>query len=236
MTRDYETEVERCKQKTVEAYDHDSMIEGVTSMQFVEADARIEGIKFTHIYVRHLVPKEWLTDPAIVPDLFFADLGRSVAIGETAHLIQQVKEKAETEIGSLEWSLGNLEKVVTDFIGSGNSNPVVFIPIEKYVDLWTWDRNRRPIVEGVGKYEWARFENARVPILWSTKYYEFSNLMIVDKSFGTWMVKIGNRTKTLSIDFTPSEQDEERVDVLVRTIVNYRIDNPSAIAIFSLTQ
>lgn len=237
MTKDYETEVERCKQETVKAYEHGSMIEGVARMQFVEADERIEGVDFTHIYLRHLVPREWFTNPAIVPDIFFADLGRAVAIGETTHLIQQVKERAKTEVETLEWSLGNLERTVASFIESGNTNPVAFIPIEKYVDLWTWQRNGRPVVEGVGKHEFARFELARVPvpILWSTKYYDFRNLMIVDKSFGTWMVKIGNCTKTLSVDFTPSDRDEERVDILVRTIVNYGIDNPSAIAMFSLT-
>lgn len=75
----------------------------------------------------------------------------------------------------------------------------------------------------------------RIPIFWSTKYYDIHNVMLVDKSFGTWIVKMGNYTKTLSIDIQPDETDKERVDVLIRTVVNCRVDDPSAIKLLSPT-
>lgn len=236
MNKNYETEVERCKEKVAKAYELASMIEGATRVQYVESGAKIEGIDFVHIYVRPLVPKEWFINPAILPDIFFQQSGRVIARGEAKYLIRQIRENAKTESEAFTWDFDNLQKLVFGFMGSGYSEPVIFIPIEKYVDVWTWrGRNERLLVESEGKYDFLRIGNMRIPIFWSTKYYDFRNVMLVDKSFGTWIVKMGNYTKTLSIDIQPDETDKERIDVLVRTVVNYRIDDPSAIKLLSPT-
>jgi len=242
MNADYETKVERCKEKTAKAYERASMIEGATRIQYVESEAKIEGVDFVHIYVRKLVPKEWFINPAILPDIFFSQLGEIIAIGEKKHLIKQIIKNAKTEREAFTWNLDNLQKLVLGFMRtriarSGFSEPVIFIPIEKYVDVWTWRRRNKGFpVESEGKYDFLRFGNMRIPIFWSTKYYDFKNVMIVDKSFGTWIVKMGNYTKTLSIDIQPDETDKERIDVSVRTVVNYRINDPSAIKLLSPTQ
>lgn len=173
---------------------------------------------------------------------FFGQLGEVIAPGEAKYLIEQILENAKTESEAFMWDFDNLQKLVFGFRRArithyGYSEPVIFIPIEKYVDVWTWrGRKGKLFVEGEGKYDFLRFGNVRIPIFWSTKYYDFQDIMIIDKSFGTWIVKVGNYTKTLSIDMQPDETDKERIDVLVRTVVNYRIDDPSAIRLLSPTQ
>lgn len=64
------------------------------------------------------------------------------------------------------------------------------------------------------------------------KLTPFEDIVIIDKSVGIWTYKVDDETgERLFIDIKEHEKDKTKVDVHIRTLVNFQITDPQKIRI-----
>jgi hypothetical protein len=224
--KNYEAEVQRCLQITKGGYEYLSIVRHATVSREYQRE-RDGTLNFTNIYLRHLVPKIWFTDPATIPDVFFSELGRHVAIGEESFLVKTLRDSSTAT--PFAFQVEGLRRNVRDFIAEGYANPAVFAPIEFFTTL--------AVNEAVtfGFPHHLLLDGREIPLFYSSNYVKFSEFVIVDKSFGVWIFERGNVNDTLRAEIRPAENDPDNVDVLVVSKVFYKIENPGAIRILAPT-
>jgi hypothetical protein len=224
--KDFDAEVRRCLHIIKGGYEYLSIIPHATvSREYVRE--RDGTLSFTNIYLRHLVPKVWFTDPATIPDVFCSELGRHVAIGEESFLVKTLRDSSAAT--PFAFQVESLRRNVRDFMAAGHANPVVFAPIEFFTTL--------AINEAVafGFPHNLLLDGREIPLFYSSNYVKFSEFIIVDKGFGVWIFERGNVNDTLKAEINPAENDPDNVDVLVVSKVFYQIENPRAIKMLAPT-
>ena len=223
MSKDFDEEIQRCKLLIKESYEFLSIVRHATRFREYSASRDI-GLDFIWIYLSHIVPKLWFTDPTHVPDVFCSQLGRGIAIGEENFLLKKIQEDPVTST-SFEFQVNGLKNLVKDFMQEGYIDPVVFAPIRFYTPL---------AIDGAVTFGWPHFlllDSRKIPLFYSSKYVEFDKFIIVDKSFGTWIFKKGNVDDFLTVEVRPIDDDPENIDILVVTKVFYNKENHSAVRI-----
>jgi hypothetical protein len=224
--KDFDAEVQRCIQIIKGGYEYLSIVRHATISR-EDLRERDGNLNFTNIYLRHLVPRIWFTDPTTIPDVFCSELGRHVAIGEESFLVKTLRDSSTAT--PFAFQVEGLKKIIRDFIAAGYGNPVVFAPIEFYTTL----AMNEMITFGFPHY--LLLDERKIPLFYSSNYVKFSEFIIVDKSFGVWIFERGNVNDTLRAEIKPAENDPDNVDVLVVSKVFYKIENPRAINIIAPT-
>lgn len=224
--KDFDTEVQRCTQIIKGGYEYLSIVRHAAVSREYRRE-RDGTLNFTKIYLRHLVPKIWFTDPATIPDLFCSELGRHVAIGEESFLVKILRDSSTAT--PFAFQVEGLKRNVRDFIAAGYDDPVVFAPIEFFTTLAINE------VVTFGFPHHLLLDERRIPLFYSSNYVKFSEFIIVDKSFGVWIFERGNVNDTLRAEIKPAENDPDNVDVFVVSKVFYKVENPRAIKIVAPT-
>jgi len=222
MSKNFDEEIERCKQLIRKSYEELSLVRHVTNSREYSRSTD-SGLDFIHIYLRHSVPKLWFTDPTHVPDVFCSQLGRHIAIGEEDFLVKKIFEDSVPPT-AFDFQVESLKSLVRRFEQEGHSNPVVFAPIRFFTPL---------AIEGAVSFECPhhlQLNGRTIPLVYSSKYVDFDKFIIIDKSFGTWIYKQGNVNDYLTVEVKPIEGSED-IDILVVTKVFYQKENRNAIRI-----
>jgi len=223
---EFEDEFTKYKNIIAQAYEAHSIIRSAThNRAFNEFTDR--DLRFMDIRISEVVPGEWFGNPAICPEPFFYDIGRSIAIGEENHLVQTVIEKAKTEpISISEIRLAQILDITGEFIREGYNEPILFVPAELSVPLYI----ETPGIEFVDNREFLRISpTMRAQLFLTSKYVKLKDLLLVDKSFGIWIFEQGNFSETLTIEVTPTEY--ENVRILAKTRIVYNVVRPEAVRI-----
>lgn len=224
--KDFDTEVQRCIQIIKGGYEYLSIVRHATISR-EHLRERDGSLNFTNIYLRHLVPRIWFTDPATIPDLFCSELGRHLAIGEESFLVKILRDSSTAT--SFAFQVEGLKSIIREFIAAGYDNPVVFAPIEFYTTL---------ALSEMMTFGWPHYlllDSRKIPLFYSSNYVKFSEFIIVDKSFGVWIFERGNINDTLRVEIRPADNDPDNEDVLVVSKVFYEKENPNAIKIIAPT-
>jgi len=127
-------------------------------------------------------------------------------------------EKIFNEIKSV---VGNLKEQ--------NYNPsIIFLPLEI-------------LTEFVKKRLARTFEHLKIEedtelkVISSSKLTPFEDIIILDKTAGIWTFEPDEETgERLIIEIKEYDADESKVDLLVKTVVNFRIVYPKAIKILKI--
>lgn len=81
MSRSFKEELEKLVTHITEAYERHSMITEMTQTRSYQERINREE-HFVQIYSRQKFPTAWLTDSTYSLDVFYDDVGTSIAIGE----------------------------------------------------------------------------------------------------------------------------------------------------------
>ena len=209
-----------------QAYEDHSIIPYVTRNR-VFNEVADRDLRLMDISISELVPIEWFEDPAICPEPFLYDIGRSIAIGEEKYLIRTTIEKAKTEpISISEIRPSQILDIAREFIREGYSEPILFVPAELSVPLYIEAQG----VEFVDNREFLRISpTERVPLFLTSKYVEVNDLLLVDKSLGIWIFEQGNFSERLTIKGTLMQY--ENIRILAKTRMTYNVERPEAVRV-----
>jgi len=231
MSRSFGEELERLVTRITEAYERDSMIAEMTRIRSYQERINREE-RFVQIYSRQKISIAWLTDSTYSLDVFYDDVGSSIAIGEKNYLIRQLEEHAALEPRVVdEFNLDDVISTVHELRQAGHRNLRLFLPIDLYVEFHSSVRSHPPEKVDVrfegGKEYFTLDRSTAVQMFWSNKYIELKRVLLFDQGFGTWIFTPGSTSETLSIDV--EREGPKDVILYVRTIVRFDPVNQEAI-------
>ena len=223
----YVEKVNRCKNVLRDSYMKSNIITKVVETS--DYNDSYENLEFINLGIHTYIPKEWFTRTDIYPDVFFMDIGKSIAIGEEKYLLKQILENREVKRDDLHEV--TYKEVITKLFEVGDvTNVVLFIPIDYFVKIHVdWARETgRPIIS-MNKLQVGE---RQVDIFWSSKYVEFNDFIIVRKSFGRWIAKPSVDSR-LKIEIEESRERMEKMELKAQTTFYYYILEPEHILILT---
>ena len=229
--------VVRCREKIMEGYSDRSEIEELIEVDKFD-EKRDEEPEFLQLAVRPLTPKYCFIKSANVScDMIWSDNGRIIAAGEIKHLIKRISEekeirkykiKPETNIKVI---YKEIEDILTELMEEGFSGLNILVPqqlefkFEKDSELLkklTWSNGKTFLKINGGKFR-----------LFSRG--DLEDIILLDKSAGLWVFKPDESTGgRLQIKIEEYEKDKSEVDVLVRTVITFKILKPDGMSIIEL--
>jgi hypothetical protein len=231
MTTIDSEKVERCKQKLLEGYFSNSIIESTLTLTDFSQELH-HGFDFQKFGVWLYVPKDWFTDPSNYPDFAFSEFGRGIARGEEKYLIEQILDTKKMEIEktnqfSYDYLL-NAAKLLT--LKSHQRKLTVFLPIEYYKSLIIdWGLREGKVRMEADHFHADAFE---FKLFWSNKFIGFDKIVIATKTFGRWIAKPSVRNR-LAVDLAESREKTDQMELKAETKFNFRIENPDEIRVLS---
>ena len=163
------------------------------------------------------------------------DFGRVVAVGEINYLIKRILEDERIERvrirGEEHEELFNKIKSVVGSLKEQNYKPyVIFMPLAIRTEFL-----KKRLVE---TFEHLRIdEDTELKVINSSKLTPFEDIIILDKTAGIWTFEPDEETRErLIIEIKEYDADKSKVDLLVKTVVNFRIVDSKAIKILKLNE
>ena len=219
-----------CKENILESYMKNSEILELTEVK--EFDEERDGeLDFIQIYRRPLTPKNCFIRPSFVDcSALWFDFGSSVAVGEVKYLIDKIlknEEISRIEIKNDDKTFDRIKFAVND-LKKQNQNPsVIFIPLDYLSTL---------VKQRQSAYNHLKIdETTDMKVVHSSNHLKFNDIIILDKNASIWTFEPGEGAKgRLIVEISDYEKDKCKVDLLVKTVVNFRIVDPNAIKILEL--
>jgi hypothetical protein len=225
----------KCRGDIFKAYKESSEIPKVVQVKEFDEEMDKE-LDFIQIYKRPLIPKDCLIKPSFVNcSMIWSDLGSSVALGETNYLIKRIFEDERIERVRIrgvtpEEIFDEIESVVGTSKEQNYKPSIVFIPLEI---LTTLVKKRLAKTFELLKID----ENTELKVIKSSKLTPFEDIIILDKTAGIWTFEPDEEAEDrLIIEIKEYDADKSKVDLLVKTVVNFRIADPKAIKILKLNE
>ena len=219
-----------CKGNILESYMKNSEILELTDVKEFDEE-RDGGLDFIQIHRRPLTPKDCFIRPSFVDcSALWFDFGSSVAIGEVKYIIDKIlknEEISRIEIKNGEKTFDEI-KFAVNVLKKQNHNPsVIFIPLEYLSTL---------VKQRQAAYNHLKIdETTDLKVIHSSNHLKFNDIVILDKNAGIWTFEPGEGAKgRLIVAISDYEKDKCKVDLLVKTVVNFRIADPNAIKILEL--
>jgi len=188
------------------------------------------SMEFTDLGISETVPSDWFGNPAICPEPFFYDIGRELAIAEEKYLVNTITREARAHaIMISQVRLARIREIACQFVEETNAEPVLFIPAELSPPLYVEPNG----IEFDDSREFIRIgPAARMDVLLTSKYVALNDLVLIDRTFGTWIYKSGN-LETLTVEIRPVGFGN--LEINAKTSINYEIERPDAARILRVT-
>lgn len=231
----YPQKVAKCREEIFKGYKKSSKIQEVVQVKEFDEE-RDKEFEFIQIYKRPLIPKYCLIKPSFVDcSTLWFDFGRVVAVGEINYLIKRILEDERIERvrirGEEHEELFNKIKSVVGSLKEQNYKPyVIFMPLAIRTEFL-----KKRLVE---TFEHLRIdEDTELKVINSSKLTPFEDIIILDKTAGIWTFEPDEETRErLIIEIKEYDADKSKVDLLVKTVVNFRIVDSKAIKILKLNE
>lgn len=224
-------------QSTLESFDNSSEIQkAVTIKQFnLETDGEIE---FIHISFRPLTPKNcFLKVSQVDCSALWFNFSRTIAFGEINYFVEQLInseniEKKDIESDNLDEVYKQIEYSVNSLKESGFSPSTILIPLSIFHEFFKESWKIQSKYYSKFTYKSLNIdESTKLEVLTSSKFTEFKDIFILDKSVCSWIFKPSNYNHRLHVEIKEYEKDLTQVDFLVRTIIYLKIEDYSGIKI-----
>lgn len=228
--------VAKCREDILKSYKESSKIQEVAQVKEFDEE-RDKELEFIQIYKRPLIPKDCLIKPSFVDcSTLWFDLGhRVVAVGEINYLIKRILEDGRIErvrIKNAECKeiLNEIKSVAGNLREQNYKPSVIFMPLEIHTEFL-----KKRLAE---TFEHLRIdEDTELKVINSSKLTPFKDIIILDKTAGIWTFEPDEETgERLIIEIKEYDSDKSKVDLLVKTVVNFRIVDPKAIKILKLNE
>jgi len=226
--------VDKCKTEIIRTYTQETIIPEVISFRTYEEE-KDKDLKFKFLGQKYLLEREWFTSPIAIPE--FSEFGKSVALGEKKYLIEQMIKVQEARVLE-QISFEVIKSFVNNFKEAGYQPTSVFIPIQWHRELHNWwrieENKRRMIIEYKNGQAYLVVDpNTKLRIFWSSDAVKFEDFIIVDKGFGEWIAKPEDGN-ILSVSIMESEKERNKIELLVKTLFNFKVVNSEAVMILKI--
>ena len=220
--------VAKCREAIFKSYKKSSEIPEVVQVEVFDEEKDKE-LEFIPIYKRPLIPKDCLIKPSFVDcSTLWLDFGRVVAVGEINYSIKRILEdrmieRVRIKNAECEEIFDEIKSVAGNLREQNYKPSVVFIPLEILTEF---------VKKRLAKtFEHLKIdEDTELNVINSSKLTPFEDIIILDKTAGIWTFEPDEAAEDrLIIEIKEYESDKSKVDLLVKTVVNFRIVYPKAI-------
>lgn len=215
-------------QKVLEEYRNTSIVDQLAAVKKFD-EVTDSGLNFIHIYkyIEELDKRLFFKDDSSHPDHIFIKVAQVISRGEIDYILETIKDMDSIGIIELkeihkEAVLSKIKELCYRMRDSGFNPSAIIMPIELKKSL---------AIDRYGAFSLLKIdEDISLNIISSNNHRTFNDLAILDKSAGVWTYKPSNNTEErISVEFTPNEENELLMKILVKTTVNYSIVNSDAI-------
>lgn len=222
-----------CYGQIVDAYEAETIVD---SLARVEQLTDREPSGFRVISNQETRRLSHFNDPTYHWQFYCEQLGRSIALGETAYVFEKMMElpSSDLTINASEPRFGVIEQAMRRVKRAGYRPSILFAPISLMVPFETdptlridWQSDsREALVPGDG---------TRLLIVWSSRSAPLNKFVIADASAGTWKVKLDAETQhRLTVAIGRPEAPPEGVVFMAETVVRYEIADPKGFSVIDL--
>ena len=217
--------LDHCYRDILKAYESESIVDSVCHL--VEVRDRVPS-DFAVLSNSEARRRSEFNSPSYIWELYCFDLGRSVALAEKRHLLEQLgglpSSGATVDASAPKFSV--LQDAVLQLAARGYSPNVLFAPISLFVPF-NMDRNIH-LDWGTGRPEALILPNdRRVEVFWSSRAAPLDRFVVLDSSAGTWNVKLDPETgHRLTVAIGETESPRDSVVFLAETVITYEITDP----------
>jgi len=238
------TKVRNAEDSIVRTYEAETIVPHVSrTRKFDPMLDRREDL--TQIGVRLLLPVDGFL-ANVSPPVFAIvdDIGKGVALGEWNFINRDLLNRGvQVEIADDELQMEKLRVVVSDLRDQGWTPDVMFAPIKYYMRVhldWmkkdpraiTWPYSRDGPFSAIVNVQ----PNTQLKLFWSNMYVPLDDFVIFDSAVGEWVSEpdadTGHRL-TVRVARSPL-YPEKRVDILAKTIAQYKLRSPEGVRVLKV--
>jgi len=195
---------------------------------------------FIQVYFRTLVDRIWFRDPGHYPA--FHALGGTIARGEVSYFLGRLKENVEVEnVEEASFSPDWLKSVIVSLPYAYEYGKISLLTsIQKIYKKILTENEWTLIYNDVTKNFELRLNGFRIPIYGFDRKTIESDIVVLNKRCCRILYKLFHYTdlgidSTISVEIEPFEEDNSKMDVLVRSIIKLDIYRREYAKIFSLS-
>ncbi|MFH1127351.1 MAG: hypothetical protein V1718_04550, partial [archaeon] len=216
---------------------NESQIEDIAKVRKYNEN-KDKGLEFIQIGCRPQTPKHcFIKSSHVNCDRLWSGYASSVAYAERKYILNLISENKQikkryikkTDLNS---TYQYIVSTVMEMKKKGHNPTVIFIPLDILYKLRIvpYDALEHNLITlKINK-------KTKLKVIYSTKAVPFKDIIILDKKAGAWIYKQDAKTKKrLHIDINDYEKDKSLVDILIRTIINYRIIKPESVNILKIS-
>lgn len=203
-------------------YDRNSEIKKFLDFETVE---ETDGT-FTHVYFRPLVERIWFTNPGYYPA--YHSFGGTVARGEVAHFIDRLRENVEAEELNESMVGPRWLRSIIATMSYEYDNVSILAPAQSLFQKFMVDSEWNPLYNYTTRNFEVRLNGFRIPIFGINKKTIQNEMIILNREccrmrFRLFHYVEPDRDSTLSVEIRPYESNNDKMDILVHSVVKIDI-------------
>ncbi len=232
------------KTKILESFNESSEISKAARLEEFDL-SRDKDIEFISIYRRPIIPKDcFLTASYVDCSVLWHGYGRNVAFGEINYFVKQILDNSHIEKIEVDYVediirlYDKIESTINSLKDDGFNPSTIFIPLDYLSKFRKEGWNIESKLYNKFTYSDRQFklnESTKLDIIHSSNYTKFEDIIILDKKACIWTFKPPDEVKErLHIEINEYEKDISKIDLLVKTVINLKIENSDAIKILTI--
>ncbi len=231
------------KTKILESFNEFSEISKAARLEEIDL-SRDKEIEFIQIYYRPIIPKDCFLAASYVDCLaLWHGYGGNVAFGEVNYFVEQILDNSHIEKIEVDYDeniiriYDKIESTINSLKDDGFNPSTIFIPCDYLGKLWHEEWNTESKL--YGKYtcfdrQFKLNESTKLDAIYSSKYTEFEDIIILDKKACIWTFKPDEIKERLHIEINEYDKDISKISLSVKTEINLKIENSNAIKILTI--
>ena len=214
------------------SYNNTSILDDVCKLEPVSTDY-YHG-KFKQFANKFAIERNHITDSSHI--LSMGELGTSVARSEIKVLLRKFSEQIVPTKLDL-FSIDEIENSIQELSTQDYEPTTIFIPSSYFHEILDWNNGKKSQfnMSMNTMHKLVIDPNTILNVKYSSKYVQFSNIIIVSKEANRWQYRPDqNNEHRLTVKFDWEVDDPINTMLLVKTIFNFEICSPNANIIFNL--
>jgi len=191
-----------------EGYRDSSVIPEIISTNWYDEETDIDA-KFELFVLRLATERAWFTDLSVTADLVFSEIGRSISLHEERTIIARILAATHDSLMNPDGSMFDTIFRAVDTLRSRGFRPqVLYVPIANYTQFFEWALSRKMGFDFGVKGDILHLDAiTRLLVRWSNNFMPLLDMILLDPTFGKWIVKPQGRGKSrIDVFLQPGEE------------------------------
>lgn len=219
-----------CYRQVVDSYEAESIVDRLARV--AELTDR-EPAEFRVISNQETRRLSHFNDLSYYWGVYCEQFGRSIALGESAYVLEKMAELAPSDltIDASKPGFGVIEQAVERVKNAGHRPSLLFAPISLMVPFTT-DPSLRVDWHSGPREALVMADGSRLPLVWSSGITPLNRFVVADARAGVWSVKLDPQTgHRLTVAIGRPESPPEAVVFLAETAVKYEFADPDGFCV-----